>query len=131
MLCSDKLEEVMLNAHRLLLSLACAVMGSLAAHAQTVTATVGVGSEPYSVAVNPVTNKIYVANGNSDNVTVIDGSSNSTATVSTGSFPSSVAMNPATNKIYVANGISNNVTVIDGATNSTTTVSTGRFPSSV
>ena len=48
------------------------------------TTTVSAGTEPYSVAVNPVTNKIYVANVRSGNVTVIDGATNSTATVTTG-----------------------------------------------
>jgi DNA-binding beta-propeller fold protein YncE len=43
------------------------------AAAQTATATVGAGTYPRSVAVNPVTNKIYVANTYSYNVTVIDG----------------------------------------------------------
>ena len=52
---------------------------------------------------NPVTNKIYVANNASNNVTVIDGATNSTTTVSAGSAPVSVAVNPVTNKIYVAN----------------------------
>ncbi len=53
-------------------------------HAQTVTTTVNAGgSQPVSVAVNPVTNKIYVSNVASNSVTVIDGATNSTATVST------------------------------------------------
>ena len=39
---------------------------------------------PVGVAVNPVTNKIYVANYTSNNVTVIDGATNSTTTVSAG-----------------------------------------------
>ena len=77
--------------------------GAGALLAQTVTATLGVGSQPYAVAVNPVTNKIYVANMNSNNVTVIDGASNTTTTVSVGSGPQAVAVNPATNQIYVAN----------------------------
>ena len=69
------------------------------------------------MAVNPVTNKIYVANYSS-NVTVIDGATNSTTTVGTGtsSYPTAVAVNPVTNKIYVLNYNSNTVTVIDGAT---------------
>ncbi len=33
------------------------------------------------MAVNPVTNKIYVANSSGNNVTVIDGATNSTTTV--------------------------------------------------
>ena len=67
------------------------------------TTTVSVGTDPYAVAVNPVTNKIYVANNRSNNVTVIDGATNSTTTVSVGTGPVSVAVNPVTNKIYVAN----------------------------
>ena len=84
-----------------------------------------------AVAVNPVTNRIYVANnGSPGNVTVIDGETNSTTTVSdpNGISPNAVAVNDATNKIYVANGGAypaanhGTVTVIDGATNSTTTL---------
>ena len=103
------------------------------ASAQVVAATVTAGSAPKAVAVNTVTNKIYVANILSNNVTVIDGATNSTTTVPAGPKPEAVAVNETTNKIYVANegcGISDkcvgaikgNVTVIDGATNSTTTV---------
>ena len=72
--------------------------------AQTVTKTIGAGTGPYAVAVNPVTNKIYVANYSSNTVTVIDGATNSTtATVGVGVSPLAVAVNPVTNKIYVAN----------------------------
>jgi YVTN family beta-propeller protein len=81
--------------------------------------------------VNPVTNEIYVDNQNSNNVTVIDGATNTTTTVGAGTTPSSVAVNPATNKIYVANTGSSNVTVMDEATNTTTTVGAGTTPSSV
>ena len=80
------------------------------------------------MAVNPVTNKIYVANYGSNNVTVIDGATNATSTVAAGDHPIAVAVNPVTNKIYVANYGSNNVTVIDGATNATTTVAAGNNP---
>ena len=92
---------------------------------------------PNSVAVNPVTNKIYVANtgnyptANHGNVTVIDGATNSTTTVTDPNAIApggsdargfGVAVDSTTDKIYVANAGSHNVTVIDGATNSTTTV---------
>src|ERR1700733_3507771 len=87
-----------------------------AAYAQTVTTTVNAGSEPASVAVNPVTNKIYIANYAGNNVIAIDGATNSTAAiVQTGTFPIAIAVNPVTNKIYVANQTANDVTVIDGA----------------
>jgi YVTN family beta-propeller protein len=64
------------------------------------------------VAVNPVTNKVYVANVGSNNVTVIDGAANTTTTVAAGTSPRAVAVNPVTNKVYVANYISSNVTAI-------------------
>ena len=71
--------------------------------AQTVTATVTAGICPDAVAINPVTNKIYVANYNSGDVTVIDGATNTTATVTAGTHPWAVAVNPVTDKIYVTN----------------------------
>src|ERR1043165_2459173 len=71
------------------------------------------GAGPQALAVNPATNKIYVANYGSNTVTVIDGSNNTTSTVMAGSHPFAIAVNPATNKIYVANNGSSNVTVID------------------
>ncbi len=53
-----------------------AVMIAVGTQAATVSATVGVGSYPIALAVNAVTNKVYVANQNSNTVTVIDGASN-------------------------------------------------------
>ena len=56
------------------------------------------------MAVNPTTNRIYVANETSNNVSVIDGATNTVvATVTVGVAPSGVAVNPTTNRIYVAN----------------------------
>jgi YVTN family beta-propeller protein len=102
-----------------------------AAYGQTVTANVAVGSNPYSIAVNPITNKIYVTNRYLNTLTVIDGVTNLTATIPTGAQPQAVAVNPLTNKIYVANENSGNVTVIDGATNTTATITTGGGSNSV
>jgi DNA-binding beta-propeller fold protein YncE len=81
---------------------------------------------PTAVAVNPLTNKVYVANfgnygSNRGNITVIDGATNTTTTV-TGpneDGPIGVAVNPVSNRAYVVNYSSNNITVIDGASNST------------
>jgi YVTN family beta-propeller protein len=117
-----------------ILGLMCAAL-SLSADAQAVVATVAAGTNPQAVAVNPVTNKIYVANYNyttngNSNVTVIDGATNSATTVAVGPNPDAVAVNPNTNMIYVANGNSSSgtVTVIDGATNNTTTIAAGGDP---
>lgn len=110
---------------------ACGVMVAIATQAQTVSDIVEVGSYPDAVAVNPVTNKIYVANEGSNNVTVIDGATNSTTVVPTGNDPVALAVNSMTNKIYVVNAGSNSVTVIDGATNDTTTVAAGVDPGAI
>ena len=92
--------------------------------AQTVTATIPVGNVPQAVALNPVTNKIYVANFVSNTVTVIDGATNTvTATIPVGTSPSGVAVESQTNFIYVANAASGNITVINGMTNATATLS--------
>jgi YVTN family beta-propeller protein len=87
-----------------------------------------VGSYPYAVAVNPVTNKVYVVNYVSGTVSVIAGASNSTTSVPVGTDPRAVAVNPVTNKAYVANSGSGTVTVIDGSSNSTTAVTVGTTP---
>ncbi len=81
------------------------------------------------MAVNPVTNKIYVADEGVNNVFVIDGATNTTTTVGVGSTQRGIAVDPVTNRIFVATfTASNTITVIDGATNSTTTVPVGLLP---
>jgi YVTN family beta-propeller protein len=86
-----------------------------------VVATIPVGVDPYSVAVNPVTNRIYVANQSTHSVTVIDGVTHGTVDIPAGVQPSLLAVNTITDKVYVAGGQANgDVTVIDGATNVTT-----------
>ena len=80
---------------------------------------------------NPVTNKIYVANDGSSNVTVINGANQHGHHHGDrlGAYPDAVAVNPVTNVIYVANSAvegPGNVTVINGATNAVTaTVAVG------
>ena len=112
----------------ILLALLSGVGGASLASAQV---SITAGINPRAVAINPVTNKIYVANVNSANVTVIDGANNTTATVPVGTTPFAVAVNPVTNKIYVANSGSSNITVIDGANNSVTNVAAGINPFAV
>ncbi|MGB8888903.1 MAG: YncE family protein [Candidatus Korobacteraceae bacterium] len=120
----------LLGALLLLLGFAVTV-ASISAGAQTLLNTVLTGSMPVAVDVNSVTNKIYVANANSNNVTVIDGATNSTATVPAGWDPQAVVVNAITNKIYVANADGNTVTVIDGTNNHTVTVGVGYEPMAI
>ncbi len=111
------------------------------------TQTVTVGIRPFGVAINSVSNKIYVVNYGSGycssgsgngTVTVIDGATLSTHSVVVGVCPNGVAINSTTNKIYVANTCGNDsscsgsspgtVTIIDGLTLGTQTVNVDYYP---
>jgi YVTN family beta-propeller protein len=74
------------------------------------------GQDPSAIAVNPATNRIYVANESSNSVTVIDGATHATQTVAVGQRPQHIAVNPASNRVYVSNGGDSTQSVIDGAT---------------
>ena len=78
------------------------------------------GCQPWALCYNSVKNKVYCANHWSNNVTVIDGSSNRViATVAAGRRPRALCYNPTNDKVYCANlddGLT--VTVIDGANDS-------------
>lgn len=88
--------------------------------------TVDVGHGPYALAVDEVTDTIYVANSNSATVSVISGRKcNATVrsgcratprSITVGTTPDAVVVDQATDTVYVANRGSNTVSVIDGAT---------------
>ena len=85
-----------------------------------------VGSEPVSVAINSDTNRIYVTNSGSGNVSVIDGNTDEVvATVPVGDLPYTITVNRASNKIYVSRTFSDVTVIIDGTTNVPTTVKAG------
>ena len=87
------------------------------AFADQVEATIHVGTYPNGVAVNPSTNEIYVASDGSDNLSVINGSTDALiTTISLGDAPTGVAVNPATDMVYVAAN-KQNLHVINGSTN--------------
>jgi YVTN family beta-propeller protein len=72
-----------------------------------------VGKLPHGIAFNPSSNKIYVANEGSNDVSAIDGRTN--RIVGTISIPSpvNIAINPNSSRIYVTSQ-NNSVFVIDG-----------------
>ncbi len=91
--------------------------------AETVVATIPTGVGPKAIAIDSVTNMIYVANFGSRSVTIINGLTNATSTVNVGEGPDLIAVNPATNKIYVAEDSSYDIlTIIDGASDTTITL---------
>src|SRR5664280_2151239 len=124
--------QIVRRALLLVLIVSFAATG-LPAVAQQVIATVPVGIQPGQAAVNPVTNKIYVANlcGDDPNchsnatVTAIDGVTNNTRSVNVGYYPGGTAVNPVTNRIYIPNQCGDpfcqthdgTVSVIDGVSN--------------
>lgn len=91
---------------------------------------IDVGSYPVGIRMNPITNKIYVANQYSNTISVIDGSNDQViSTIKVESFPYDLDVNPFNNRIYVTNRGSDSVSVIDGSTNAKlANISVGRSP---
>ena len=80
--------------------------------------SIPVGSQPDDLAVNPITNMIYVANVADNRVSVINGNTNLVdKTVAVGRAPPQIGINSVTDRIYVLSTLDNNVTVIDGTAN--------------
>ncbi len=97
-------------------------------HARTSTTTIATGFGPGAVAIDPIANRIFVANRADDSVTVIDGATRSAQSVVVGDDPAAIAVNPATGRAYTANHLGDSVTVIDGATLATATIAAGDGP---
>jgi YVTN family beta-propeller protein len=92
--------------------------------------TVPVGQQPSALAVNPKKNEIYVANAESNNISVIDAEKSVVvATIGVHRAPVSIAVTPDGKLAYVANSGSNNVSVLDlNARKVTTTITVGIGP---
>ncbi|HEX7284884.1 MAG TPA: YncE family protein [Candidatus Angelobacter sp.] len=94
------------------------------AAAQRVIATVPTtGHFPTALAINTVTNRIYVVN-QSGTVDVLDGATNSIIATLSVSSPanSQLAVNEVTNKIYATDPFAGTLSVIDGNTDTITAV---------
>jgi YVTN family beta-propeller protein len=119
------------------LAAAMTLAGVSGVGADTVSATVATHTVPRAIAVDSVTDKIYVADDSF--VTVIDGATNTSTSLAVGiggASSNSIAVDPVTNMVYVANKSGNSVTVINGAVGSTaatvaTTISVGTSPVAV
>jgi len=112
---------------------AAAAQPASAAGGYTVTATIGVGTDPEGVAVDSAAGTVYVANFDADSVSVIDAATNEvTATIAVGSNPFGVAVDPAAGTVYVTNRAGGTVSVIDAVTNTVTaTIGVGSDPNGV
>ena len=109
------------------------VVGPLTLAFASVKPTITVGVYPVGVAVDSLSNRIFVSNTGDDTLAVIDGASNNVvATVPVGKEPCAVGTDSLSKLTYVANVNSNDVTVIDTNSNTVTaTVPVGRFPCAV
>lgn len=116
---------------RALAILGVLLCAALPARAETPLPDLAAGVSPSALAVNPVTNKLYVANSGDGTVTVIAGRTGLTTTVTVGSGPAALAVNPATARIYAVNRGANSVSVIDGLTGAVTPVTVGATPVAV
>jgi len=66
---------------------------------------VNAGQSPQDITYNPKTNILYVTNGRSDSVSVINGTTNKIlSNISVGKRPGDIEVNVETNEIYVQNG---------------------------
>ena len=75
------------------------------------------GSDPFDIVVDPITDRLYIANFRFHSVSVIDSSTDKvTSEIKVGRFPSSLDVNTDLNSVYVANSRSNTISVIDGST---------------
>ena len=94
---------------------------SFAAVFNPVQTPIAVGGNPYQVAVNPVTNRVYVSNVGTSEVAVLDGANDAVLTVVNVGGPTTVAaVNPKANRYYVAQitTLGSRLLALSGATNS-------------
>ena len=101
--------------------------------ADTVTATISVGSSPWTVAINPAGTFAYVVNGGGQSVSKINLITDTVvATITVGVPLMAVAINPAGTFAYVANYASNSISKINLSTDTVAaSISVGSNPRSV
>ncbi|MBI2862955.1 MAG: beta-propeller fold lactonase family protein [Chloroflexi bacterium] len=91
----------------------------------TVIGNIATGAYPEGIVTNPQTNRLYIANTNSGNVSVFDTTNDANPQVATVGIPGSgagitnlyLAIIPATNRIYVTAPGLNKIFVVDGGSN--------------
>jgi uncharacterized protein len=90
------------------------------------------GKRAWGLAVNPVTNKLYVGDTDDSTLSVVDAKSGSANFVQVGEMPCAIAVDSRANRVYVANYASNSVTVLDGANDAVlATIPVGVHPQAV
>jgi DNA-binding beta-propeller fold protein YncE len=110
---------------------AAVMFAAAGTRAQVVKASIPTSPGASAIAVNPVTNMVYVTSSTNNVVTVINGATFATTTVNVGVDPVAIDIDTSTNRIFVANGAGSSITEIDGATNVPTTIPLNGTPTSI
>lgn len=76
--------------------------------------SIKVGKEPNYIAVNEKTNKVYVTNGGSNTLSIVDINKMSTKEIRVGSHPVQIYIDTSTGYVYVINDKSDSISIIDG-----------------
>src|SRR5215217_2056 len=96
---------------------------------------INVGKNPISIALDDYHNIAYVANQDSNTVSIINGETLEVSKISVGKSPSSIAVDENSNIAYVANQDSNTVSIInetdDGVYRNIANVTVGESPSEI
>ena len=95
----------------------CQILFQLDGETNNITNKITVGKQPTGLTIDITegSNKLYVANHDSNSISVIDTRSNQVINniASVGDSPVGIAINSISNKLYVSNIASNTVSVID------------------
>jgi YVTN family beta-propeller protein len=80
---------------------------------------IDIGTSQVAVLCNPLSNKIYTANGDANSVTIIDGATRQIiATKSVSGDPVDLCLNTVSNRVYCRGLASSRLAIIDGVTDS-------------
>lgn len=102
----------------------------LAIVAMPAAAQVPVGANPADVAIDPLTNRVYVANLNDDTVTAFDAVTWESVALVTGDAPFELAVDAVRGRVFVAQG-AGNVSVIDTSDDSVDPVTVTGVPTAI
>jgi len=98
------------------------------ASADSVLATIHI-DDPSAVAVNPVTNEIYVASAKNNTLMIINGATDAVSRIiPVGIDSRAIGVNSATGKIYVVSNEGSDMTVIGESTGSVSNLNVGQNP---
>ena len=120
-----------MKARNALLFIATALGFACAQATPAVQATLTLGNNAQSIAIDPALAKAYVTNLDDDTVSIIDiNALTVVATLNVAPMPRRIIADAATHRVYLTNSIApGTVTVIDGTTNSiVTTIPVGNNP---